>query len=276
MNEMEKGLPDRACLSAALEYLKHGRRELAHHELQMLIARSPNNVIALQLLGNISYEAGELTKASDFFRRALEVAPLQADIWCNLATVEFQADCYVNGFHAIERALALSPNSARAYAIRGSAHARQKRDVEALNDFAFVLKLNPHDSLCAINYWACACRLCWWTHSESLLPRITQLVTQGSPLVPPLSLLSVIDDPKTHLTCATNRALKLASTHPLPLRVRPNSDKRYKVAYLSADFHEHATTYLMAGVFEHHDKSLVEMAMQLFFCKYSEVMPSGW
>lgn len=247
-----------ARLSTALEHLKSGWRDLARRELTVLVAENPDNVMGLYLLGNMSYEEGDPVSASSFFRRALEVDPLHADIWCNLATAEFQSDQFVNGFRAIDQALTLSPHNARAYAIRGSAHARRKNDADALNDFASALKLNPHDRLSAIYFWVCACRLCWWTHSESLVPQITQLVTQGSPLVPPFSLLSVIDDPKTHLTCAINRARKFTPAHPLSLRVRPSVDTRYRVAYLSADFHEHATTYLMAGVFERHDKRLVE------------------
>ena len=30
------------------------------------------------------------------------------------------------------------------------------------------------------------------------------------------------------------------------------------MAYLSADFHDHATTRLMAGLFEHHDRKRFE------------------
>jgi predicted O-linked N-acetylglucosamine transferase (SPINDLY family) len=34
--------------------------------------------------------------------------------------------------------------------------------------------------------------------------------------------------------------------------------QRIRIAYLSADFYEHATAFLMAGVFEHHDKGRFE------------------
>src|SRR5262245_18076009 len=37
------------------------------------------------------------------------------------------------------------------------------------------------------------------------------------------------------------------------------SHDRIRVAYLSADLHEHATAYLMAGVFEQHDRKQFEV-----------------
>ncbi len=39
----------------------------------------------------------------------------------------------------------------------------------------------------------------------------------------------------------------------LPARRRHGADGRLRIGYISSDFHEHATAYLMAGVFEHHD-----------------------
>lgn len=40
--------------------------------------------------------------------------------------------------------------------------------------------------------------------------------------------------------------------------------ERIRVAYLSADFHEHATTHLMAGLFEHHDRERFEITAVSF------------
>ncbi|HRK37063.1 MAG TPA: tetratricopeptide repeat protein [Burkholderiaceae bacterium] len=255
---MEKTSPVDSRLIAAFDHLKSGRQDAACSAFQALLDVSPGNAIAVQMLGNIAYSVGEPLKAVAYFRRALELDPSQTDVWCNLATAEFQADRFAEGFHAIDCALALSSDNARVYAIRGSAYARQKRDVEALNDFAVALRLNPLDGLSAVSYWACACRICWWTQAETVSPRVRQLVDQGAPLVPPFSLLSVMDEPRLHRTCAVNRARKFTPPHALPLRVCPNSDTRFKVAYLSADFHEHATTHLMAGVFEHHNNELIE------------------
>ena len=48
-----------------------------------------------------------------------------------------------------------------------------------------------------------------------------------------------------------------------PLYVRGKTvasrSDRIRIAYLSADFHSHATAYLMAGVFEQHDRGRFEI-----------------
>ena len=41
--------------------------------------------------------------------------------------------------------------------------------------------------------------------------------------------------------------------------VRSIKHKKIRIAYVSADFHQHATAYLMAGAFELHDKSRFEV-----------------
>lgn len=74
---------------------------------------------------------------------------------------------------------------------------------------------------------------------------------------PPFPQLSVSDDPAIHLSAARNYCANLMSGHsftPLWDGQRYSHDK-IRLAYLSADYHEHATTYLMAELFERHDRS---------------------
>jgi predicted O-linked N-acetylglucosamine transferase (SPINDLY family) len=42
---------------------------------------------------------------------------------------------------------------------------------------------------------------------------------------------------------------------------RPQPKARLRIGYLSADFHAHATVYLLAGVLEHHDAAHVELIL---------------
>lgn len=77
--------------------------------------------------------------------------------------------------------------------------------------------------------------------------------------IPPFALLALIDDPVAHLTRARKFFLPSiatpASRKPLAIRnISPLVGRRLKVAYLSADFHDHATSRLMVDMLEAHNR----------------------
>src|SRR4029078_10858948 len=57
--------------------------------------------------------------------------------------------------------------------------------------------------------------------------------------------------------CARTWTAPLQGLAQAPRRIRHRS--RLRVGYLSSDFHNHATAFLAAGLFEHHDRSRFEV-----------------
>jgi predicted O-linked N-acetylglucosamine transferase (SPINDLY family) len=74
---------------------------------------------------------------------------------------------------------------------------------------------------------------------------------------------AVLDnDPHMLLKAAKLYALRTASfSNPLPYRKAQAHPGRLRVAYLSADFHQHATSQLMAQMLECHDRSRYEVTL---------------
>ena len=72
----------------------------------------------------------------------------------------------------------------------------------------------------------------------------------------------LVDDPREQLKVATHYALHAATqVRPLPRRVARARDGRLRVGYLSADFHQHATSQLIAQMLESHDRSAFEVTL---------------
>ena len=70
------------------------------------------------------------------------------------------------------------------------------------------------------------------------------------------------DDPLDLLKAARLYALRVASfVTPLPRRSARAHSARLRIAYLSADFHQHATSQLMAQMLESHDRSRFEVTL---------------
>ena len=78
----------------------------------------------------------------------------------------------------------------------------------------------------------------------------------------PFAHAVLIDDPLEQLKVARRYALHVARLHPpLPRRVARAHDGRLRIGYLSADFHQHATSQLMAQMLECHDRSAFEVTL---------------
>ncbi len=78
-------------------------------------------------------------------------------------------------------------------------------------------------------------------------------------MVPPLSFLPFCDDGELRRACATTFAADRVPQPAPPWTGERYSHHKLRIAYLSADFHQHATAELIAGLIERHDRSRFEV-----------------
>ena len=71
----------------------------------------------------------------------------------------------------------------------------------------------------------------------------------------------LVDDPLEQLKVNRHYALHVAAMQPLPRKAARAHDGRLRIGYLSADFHQHATSQLMAQMLECHDRSRFEVTL---------------
>jgi predicted O-linked N-acetylglucosamine transferase (SPINDLY family) len=101
---------------------------------------------------------------------------------------------------------------------------------------------------------------CDWREIGLHVAQLRQQAREGQVPVSPFVLLAVTDSPAEQLQATQSY---LAETHagaqpPLPRRARPPGG-RLRIAYISADFHQHATAALMTRLFELHDRRAFEV-----------------
>jgi len=108
-----------------------------------------------------------------------------------------------------------------------------------------------------------ACR--WGAADEAMtgLRAAVRALPEGTPVeTGPFPHAVLVDDPIEQLKVARHYALHVAQLHrPLPRRVARAHGGRLRIGYLSADFHIHATSQLMAQMLECHDRSAVEVTL---------------
>jgi len=102
-------------------------------------------------------------------------------------------------------------------------------------------------------------QLCDWRGLDDQSRRLLSRVRSGALIPLPFTIVMVPSTPADQL-----QAAKLAGQDRYPSAREPlwRGEKyrhdRIRLAYLSADFHDHATAWLMAGLFELHDRSRFE------------------
>jgi protein O-GlcNAc transferase len=86
---------------------------------------------------------------------------------------------------------------------------------------------------------------------------ISHELRAGRCVIFPFAHLAISASPEEQLQCAR---IFVSNDVPAstPFGGVSYRHQRIRIAYLSADFYEHATAFLMAGVFEHHDKGRFE------------------
>jgi predicted O-linked N-acetylglucosamine transferase (SPINDLY family) len=105
----------------------------------------------------------------------------------------------------------------------------------------------------------CQLYCCDWSDYDDQAASLMLAVKRGSRADLPFSFLVHSDDPDAQLRCSQ---IFVAARHPRAPQVatppRAVAAARLRIGYLSFDFHEHATAYLIAGLLEAHDRAHFE------------------
>jgi predicted O-linked N-acetylglucosamine transferase (SPINDLY family) len=164
-----------------------------------------------------------------------------------------------------DRALALKPDYAKALHNRGTALAELQRYSDAAETFAQLIALHPDYDYAIGNLLKCRLHCCAWDEVGLLRRRIEEAVDRGKRAIVPFAFLAASSSEASQLRCSQTYVADRYPASPAPMwsgqRYRHD---RIRITYLSADFHDHATTYLMAGLFELHDRGQFEITAVSF------------
>lgn len=233
--------------------------------LRQAIAADPRQAAPHSNLGLALHALRELEEALASYERALMLAPDYAEAHSNRGNVLRDLGRCEEAVASYERALALNPQNAQALSNLGNALIELSRHAAAAECFARLLAIAPdHDW--ALGYLLqCRMHCCAWEDFESLARRVETAVAQGKRAITPFAFLAVADSPDLQRRCSRTYASTSATERPMR-RPSPVDDtqRKLRIAYLSGDFHDHATAYLIAGLFDAHDRTRFEVTAVSF------------
>ena len=257
------------------------------------LALAPNFMQAWVARGTVLCKLGRHADALAAYDRALELSPRLATAFIGKASAQLGLKAYADAKRSIDRALELAPNSAEAFVERGHLLSELRDSDAAVAAYDRALQLNPDLAVAWFSrgvalsvqarfaeaaaslrrvlqidpghaYAQGAClhaelQVCDWSAHAARTQSIAAAADNDQPVDFPFSFLAVCDSPPLQLHCARRFARLQRSGAPLSRATAPRGRKRIRIAYISGDFLEHPTSFLMAGLFEGHDKQQFEI-----------------
>jgi len=283
--------PDPWC-NLALVYQALNRLDAAVHALQEALQRDPKLAEAWSNLANVYLAQERPVEAEQAARRAIALAPKHPAIWFNLALSLQAQDRLNDALQSAATAVQLAPDeieakgllaqleqaSGRLDAARSTItaaiarapdvaalHFQHARIEEAAGDLAAaaqayqqVLRIDPTSGPALSDLIFTRKQLADWSHLAALQMRFREGVRGQQSYLTPFTQLSDASSRAEQRRCAEAWSRMFGSTQHWKTR-RTLSRERLRIGYLSADFYQHATVLLAAGLFEQHDRSRFEV-----------------
>ena len=223
------------------------------------LALRPNLAEALANRGNSLRELKQFDAALASYERALAIRPDFAEPLCNRGMILHEMKRYDEALASYNRALALRADYVDALSNRGATLQELKRFEEALADFKRIMTIKPSHPYAFSGSAFCALNLCDWEDRAHTVAELSGHITGKTSTVSTFVLFGYCDDPALQLQCAQNYIASKIPALPPPLWTGQTwRHDKIRVAYLSADFRTHATAFLMAELFEKHDRARFE------------------
>lgn len=205
-----------------------------------------------------------LEEALFSYERAVALAPTHVNALTNRAIALFDLRRLDQALTASEAALVVQADFAEALYVRGNILRDLGRLKEAQENFERVLQVAPHHALALNGLAQASALLCDWDRAALLAPRLTSDVQAGRAVIQPFVLMGYSEDAALLRRCAENYVHRTAPAQPPLSDRKPYRHDRIRLAYLSADFHQHPTAQLMVELFERHDRNRFEVTALAF------------
>ncbi|MBX7199152.1 MAG: tetratricopeptide repeat protein [Rhodospirillaceae bacterium] len=194
------------------------------------------------------------------YNRVLALKPDHVEALNNKGAILQSFGNYDEALAIFDKAIAANPNYAESYYNRSFTRwQKQKGDPQAIRDLERALVLRPDYPYALGDLLHLRMQVGEWNSYARDVAAIDAGLRAGQPVVRPFVYQAISESPADLQLCST----AFTNLHFPPLQAaaiapRPAGGK-IRIGYLSAEFRDQATSYLMAGLFETHDRNRFEV-----------------
>jgi protein O-GlcNAc transferase len=237
-----------------------GRLEDALASYERALAIRPDDAEAWGNRGNVLRELRRFELALASYGQALAISPDYAEVHNNRGIVLQELERPEQALQSFARALEIRPKDAGVYINLANALTRLRRREQALASYARALEIEPERAWLYGNWLHAKMHLCDWRDLGLHVTRLLDEVAHAKKAVPPFYTLALTDSLVLQRQAAStwvSDGYRLDRS--MPRIAERERRARIRLGYYSADYHNHATASLVAGLFEQHDRSRFEL-----------------
>jgi len=207
--------------------------------------------------GQALQRSGRIEEALDAHARAFSFGWIEAGALLGIGAIMVQLNRFDNAYAAFREAGRLQPKDWRAAEGIAMTLVALRRFEEAVPALEALGRAAPWVKNLTGHLFHARLNCCDWRDYHATAADIARRVRAGEHADLPWSFLIHSTSPADQLQCA-RIYMDDKCVHMRSIKRRVRGSGRIRLAYLSADFHGHATSYLAAGLFECHDRSRFE------------------
>ena len=232
--------------------------EGALESFQTAITLRPGFASAFVNRGNVLKDLRRYDAALEDYDRALHLDANLATAHNNRGIVLAELGRFEDAVESYRRATARKPDFADAWNNLGSLLRSLRRYEAARDACSQALRHAPNTPFLHGFHVHAKQYLCDWSNLPAENEALLAAVNAGKPCAAPFTLFATPATPAHLRLAATAYGQTLfPRTSPSPRAARGHD--KIRIGYFSADFHSHATAYLMAGLVEEHDRARFEI-----------------
>jgi protein O-GlcNAc transferase len=255
---------------------------------------NPNQADTWLLLGKVLYDKGQLNEALDSFSMSISLDPTASEFFLNrgavlevlhrledsiadyrtaksldsenplthfaLGSALTKKGLYFDALNSYEEAIDRDPDYEAAWHNKGATLFYLKRYEDAIKSFTRAVTLKPKENFNLGSLLHAKMQIADWSDFTTYLEQIRNGLKRRDKVVIPFVAISLFDSPALLKTASEiSSTYRFKHIRPIDKRRPRNSSERIRIAYFSMDFCEHPVSYLIAELFELHDRNCFEL-----------------
>lgn len=245
----------------------HKQHQLSHalNSIDKVLQLSPNHVQALNLQGTLYLQNHNLPQALNCYQLAIKLKKDFAEAWYHCGIVLEKLHDYAKAINHYQQAICLKPHYVKALYNCANLWAVLQNYPQAIILLNQLLAIEPDYPYARgrLFYWQM--QSCDWKNYHTAITDLRQGVIAQQNVISPFEFFNVPANAQEQYLCAQAYVHKNYPKQTTSLwQGEIYRHPKIKIAYLSADFYQHATSILMIELFEQHDRSQFEIIALAF------------
>ena len=242
----------------ALREVKRYQEAISNYEMALSIR--PDYAEALYNLGNVLLDLRRHEEAIAVLNRLLALNNSYPGALLNLGNALFNLRRYDDALESYARILRSVPDHIEALKNRSVALIPLERYADAAADLRRLIALQPDYEYAKGELLHANMHCCDWENFESDVADCVNEVRRGHRAITPFAFQAICNSPEDSLRCSQIYADdKYPGLATFSADTARSGHRKIRIGYVSGEFRSHATSHLLIGLLEHHDRTAFDL-----------------